>query len=837
MISFRYMKPKKRYNWAAYFLLILFFVSPIVVEASCGNVITQYDYGDGLIDELTPIVNCANPFNADSPEPFTYELTLAGQVVTASSVILVVEGESATGTFSIDKPDDYGVNKSLDLFKKEGNDYRLIDSSYSSGNFTFGTLEPGEYVAALNYSFSIGMMQAEPVWKTWLKKVFLPTTAYAFYGDETEVIVIPFTIEYTIPAPLGASSVLFLPGIQASRLYMDEGGDENQLWEPNVNVDVEKLAMTANGESVNDIYTKDVIDEVNVLPLGQSNIYKSFLSNMEGLVSEGIINDFNSFAYDWRYSVFDVAIEEVDYKSESKRLLDEVLALADNSYTGKVTLIGHSNGGLVAKALLEEYGDTFLAGKVDKLIMIGTPQLGTPKAIGSMLHGLDQSLGYGLIASADTVRQVTKNLPGAYTLLPSPRYFEEVSDSIITTDDSDLAESVSAYGDIDSANKLRDFLVDSLNTREEINSLNNPIILNNQFIAEASAYQAILDDWQAPAGVEVYEVVGTGLATTKGYEYREYGCSSTENALCILNSYLKPFPILSNDGDQTVMAISAEGYEGGKTTVKINLYEEEFFKPKTHKDITESDNVQKFVDSVIKYPYVIEAIEVPEFSEVYTKYRIVSVHSPVVLLATSPDGKQVGVMEGEIREEVRGSQYFELGDSKYLILPYSVNFEVEVTGTGEGVYTLEIDELSETNEQSQISKLIATTTEQMTAHFSIAADKYSSIKTDIDGDGEIDVEQTLNGEIILPPNTSYSYQDLKSAIKSLSLNKKYEKGLLLQVQLAELFNKKSQHSQFFTKLEKRILDSLSKNLKLYGRKGIISEADVKLIEEIIKNLK
>ncbi|MCA9358875.1 hypothetical protein KC926_01565 [Candidatus Kaiserbacteria bacterium] len=827
------------------FVSVFAFISLISASdtlAACGNIITTVNYGDGPIEEFSPIEDCDNPFNADSPNPFTYNLTLgfSGQLVTENSVITINESGTATGTFSINKGSNFSFEP-LSFFQKVGDDYEQVSSvTFLNGSdFAIDALVEGEYVAVLKFELPpVLQVEATPLWKQFLIKLLQPQVANAYYEDYVEIVAVPFTIKYeSIEVPAGASSVLFLPGIQASRLYTKGVfGTENQLWEPNVNADVEKLAMTDEGVSIYDIYTKDVIDEVNVLPVAQGNIYKGFLRMLEDLKGDEVVKDFASFPYDWRYSVFDVATKEVLYEDESKKLLDEVLALADDSYTGKVTLIGHSNGGLVAKALLYEYGEAELAGKIDKMIMIGTPQLGTPKAIGSMLHGLDQSIGSGIIATASTVRQITKNLAGAYTLLPSPKYFEEISEPMITTDGSLLSEAVSAYGDIDSSARLHSFLINSLDNRDGSVGLNEPIALNPQMLLDTIGWQSILDNWGAPEGVDVYEVVGTGLATIKGYDYREYGCKESHPD-CVLHSYLKPFPIMSNDGDQTVTEISAAAYEGDKILAVVNLYDASFLKPKTHANLTESGPVQDFIGSVIKYPYLSDSIIVPEYTGVSSRYRIIAAFSPVSLLAVDDNGRQVGMIGGEIKEEIYNAQYFELGGSKFLVLPSEVNVNVKVTGVDDGIYSLSVDEIDESGKQVQISILKnSTTSVGMTAEFSVKDGEYSPLETDQDGDGEIDLIQSLNGEIILEPEVVYNYGDLRIAVKDLKLTKQQEKKILLKVGLAELFAKKSQKKKVFVRLEARALKLVLLNLKKLERKGIIDGNDVRSIEVIINNL-
>ncbi|TSD01839.1 MAG: Acetyltransferases and hydrolases with the alpha/beta hydrolase fold protein [Parcubacteria group bacterium Athens0714_25] len=94
-----------------------------------------------------------------------------------------------------------------------------------------------------------------------------------------------------------ASNVLFLPGIKSSRLYK-EGmlGSEDKLWIPNYfGGDMEELRMDEDedGKSIEDVYTRDVLDEV-AIPVVGGNIYKTFLEKLDGLKSGNVINDFRS---------------------------------------------------------------------------------------------------------------------------------------------------------------------------------------------------------------------------------------------------------------------------------------------------------------------------------------------------------------------------------------------------------------------------------------------------------------------------------------------------------------------------------------------------------------
>jgi hypothetical protein len=737
---------------AVFVIIALFTWSPTAFASCVGDIIYQVDYfdGNGLVEETESFLDCENPFNADSPAPFTYQLTLSGQTVSDSSVIEVTEAESVSGSFMISKMGNASRDP-LQIFLREGDDYRQLVVARNE-DFEISSLQEGEYVAVLQYETLFLQVEAEPFWKRLIDTLFLPTAAYAFFQDSTEVVAIPFTVEYDAvePEPAGASSVLFLPGIQASRLYTDGLlGSENRLWEPNRNEDVRKLALTTEGESINTVYTADVLDELFSI----DNVYKSFLKLLEDMEEDRLINEFVPFAYDWRYDVFTVASTPVLYpEGEEKSLIVEIKRLADASFTGKVTIIAHSNGGLVAKALLHQYGEGELAGLVDKVVMVGTPQLGTPKAIGSLLHGLDQSSPIGIWLNAGVVRDITLNMPGAYGLLPSSKYFAKYASDMITADDSELARPVSSYGDLDSYQNFIDFLLDTKSERNEVVNLTQPVTLRENLLGNTLAQQAILDQWTAPADVEVYEVVGTGNPTIDGFRYKEFKCG--ENPHCILKPFLKVVPTFTVEGDGTVVLNSAAAYEGDGTRFIVNLPEETFFSPKTHVDLTESESVQTFLQSVVKYPYLTDGLVATEFANLQSQYTILGVHSPVSITVQDESGHMTGTLNGEIKQDIDNSFYFEFAGSKYVIMPKEESVSVQLLGEADGRYSLTIESLG-IDGQMLLQEIIgATTTNKLIATFDCNQSGCGGVNADYDGDEEIDAELGWTGE----------YQSLQPAI-------------------------------------------------------------------------
>ncbi|TSC71012.1 MAG: parallel beta-helix repeat-containing protein, partial [Parcubacteria group bacterium Gr01-1014_70] len=166
------------------------------------------------------------------------------------------------------------------------------------------------------------------------------------------------------------SSVVFLPGLEASRLY-DQQLFENKLWEPNRNADIEKLYLNENGNPENvGVYARDIIDEAFGF-----NIYKGFSKFMDDMVVSGTIAEWKALPYDWRFGLDDILENGVRQENGSLyNLVSEIENVASRSKTGKVVLMGHSNGGLLGKRILSKLEANGERGLVEKFIMVAVPQ-------------------------------------------------------------------------------------------------------------------------------------------------------------------------------------------------------------------------------------------------------------------------------------------------------------------------------------------------------------------------------------------------------------------------------------------------------------------------------
>src|SRR3989344_8452674 len=178
----------------------------------------------------------------------------------------------------------------------------------------------------------------------WLQRVFAFIFGTAAHAQPPEDLIetIRFTILEEGAAEECCSSVLFLPGIMGSRLYED--GEKR--WEPSGEEDVQALYLDAEGKSISaDTTVTEVIDEI---PVTGGNIYESFLTDLVTASSAGTIAGYAAVPYDWRLSMPDILADG--------ELEETLRTLAASSQTGKVAIVAHSNGGFLARALINELG-------------------------------------------------------------------------------------------------------------------------------------------------------------------------------------------------------------------------------------------------------------------------------------------------------------------------------------------------------------------------------------------------------------------------------------------------------------------------------------------------
>src|SRR5690606_27291173 len=108
------------------------------------------------------------------------------------------------------------------------------------------------------------------------------------------------------------SDIIFIPGLQTSRLFVKEGDTLNKVWEPNRNLDLEKLHLDAQGKSIQDVLVGDPIEKITVHSIKTPiSIYDEFFTFLDTLEEEKTISHWEAFPYDWRKNLEDIVSEPV----------------------------------------------------------------------------------------------------------------------------------------------------------------------------------------------------------------------------------------------------------------------------------------------------------------------------------------------------------------------------------------------------------------------------------------------------------------------------------------------------------------------------------------------
>jgi pimeloyl-ACP methyl ester carboxylesterase len=653
--------------------------------------------------------------------------------------------------------------------------------------------------------------------------------------------------------PDGYSSVAFIPGLEASRLYAPGLMFENKLWEPNRNADVDKLAMDTSGKSVrDDVYTKDVIDNVGAL-FFKSDVYDGFVKYMDGLVMSGVINGWAALPYDWRLGLSDVVSGgvvdsdgRISYLSSTtpdvSYMISQIQSLADHSFTGKVTLVTHSNGGLVAKVLIQKLQDMKLQGqsdlidRIDRVIIVAAPQLGAMDAVGSLLHGYNLRYLGGLVLNEKHARAMAENMPGAYNLLPSQKYFEKNPSSVIT-----FATSTDAFSDlskfygrtISDYNSLKNFLIGADGRGDpSFGDVITPNVLNQGLISNAENQHDAIDDWQFPSSIDVTQVAGVGVKTLSGIRYEKGS-----------NDVLDIAPVFSDSGDGTVLSGSAlldgtkqlyfdiKGYNSSEVGLKHTI---------RHSDIFEAGPIQEMIKDILvggnNLPNFISAIK-PAGGD--GRQLLVIAHSPISLDAYDGQGNHTGLVDNPdpnsdiqlVEQNIPNSLYVKFGEAKYLSLDTTVSTSVSFQGTDYGSFAIDTS-ISQDGAVIASSTFVDIPVTPQMKGIIMNATSTPMLALDIDGDGIVDVT-TIVGKAFDP---ILYIEIMKRTIDSFNLKKTVEKLLVQKLDQLEKKIKASKIKNADKQIQRLIKSVTHTNKKL--RKIPEDERNqlVKMLYNLVDNL-
>ncbi|MDB5187796.1 MAG: hypothetical protein JWO50_316 [Candidatus Kaiserbacteria bacterium] len=569
------------------------------------------------------------------------------------------------------------------------------------------------------------------------------------------------------------SNVMFIPGIEASRLYKPRGQNctgiitdcEDQLWEPNTDSDLVSLFMNSDGTSVrSDIYTKDILDSYP-----GADVYKTFEDTMDAEVASGTIREWKAAPYDWRLDLQQVVDRgvvtdgKISYTgaATSSYMIQTLLQLASSSKSGKVTIIAHSNGGLVAKLLINKLKAMGKENLIDNIVFVGVPQLGTPKAIASLLHGYDQTIGLGVIASQSTARTLALNVPAAYTLLPSAAYTSKVLTPTVIFDPQSITASTlrAHYGEkINTYSVLKDFVTGTSDNRiqPDPKDTNSPSKGNFDLLSRAEVLHTILDNWTPPASSTLYEIAGVGIDTPGGITYVD-SCS----IYCLFSkSYLTYKPNITLDGDGTVVEASAHASVGEKYYFNIDQYKKDTQIKIDHSTMMGAHPITAIIDDLIRKNNTLQttyiSIVPPNFAN--NKHLVYRIHSPVSLDFYDSIGHHTGIAtttltDGSthqyIQNDASGVTYDQFGEVKYAYSNGATPLHVVLRGLASGYVTYDIDEMTGNTVTASTTfvNIPVSTSTIITMDIAGSIKDASPLKIDVNGDGVVDKSLNAGGVV------------------------------------------------------------------------------------------
>lgn len=585
------------------------------------------------------------------------------------------------------------------------------------------------------------------------------------------------------PVKQCCSSVLFLPGIQGSRLYKPRlfslGGDGyDQLWEPNATSDISYLNMDTSGASANtDIGTLDVVDKINSFgSLGSRDVYGNFLSMLNGMKSDKTIKDVLAFPYDWRVSPQDVVSKDVKYRDgTTKNLVASIIELASKSDTRKVTIVAHSNGGLVAKALVKELEAQGKAGLVDKVVLIAVPQTGTAEGLYAGLHGEKFEGPSRFLLKQNLLRSLGYYMPDIYALMPSKSYFANSEKSVLEFDDS--LSSLRGYWAslsgqvINSYAGMTAFASDTLRSRPAYSDVISPEVLPAGFISSADSLHSSIDNYIFPSNIKVTQIVGDDYNTMYGIKYfADGGIQKTK-----MQS--------SNIGDGTVVRSSAGNTLGVPSYfVDLGAMNNANGTNLAHADITGTDPVKTLVADVVKdtviNPSVIPYVATTGVDAIGSKRLAIAMHSPANILVTDSTGRRTGridmLVDGAVvpvsLAEIPNSSYNEIGEEKYVSVPADGTNQIlrtDIDGTGKGKFTLSLEYYTDDVVTRNISYNDIAVTESLLGQVRVNTSSVEApldMQIDANGDGSYEKTQkaTINKKLI-----KEAIKDAKKLIKEI----------------------------------------------------------------------
>lgn len=465
----------------------------------------------------------------------------------------------------------------------------------------------------------------------------LTNTAYAAITNITRVEAV-----FTGSATPQINPVIIVPGIVGTELY----NDSDLIWPDLIQMatDIndqfltENLNLDENGNSTEDITVGDVIRNILDVPVLNVDIFKSLVIDLENNNYQENQNLF-FFPYDWRLNL-----------DSTKDLLNQrIEEIKSQTGADKVDIIAHSMGGLLVEDYLNQYGKE----SIDKLIFVGTPHLGAPKAGKVLLEGDRFNI---IWLEEDRIKEIAHNSPALHELLPSPTYFNTFQGYL---------RNYSFLGN----NELLDYA----NTKNLL--LNEKNQNSTMFQLAENFYDRNLQDFNF-SGVETYNISGCKRPTQAAYSFDIFGGIGQTGY---------------TSGDGTVPLVSAD-------YVNIPAEDKFYVKNGNHAELPSTNGVKELILDILQgnQPNLSGNISGSQnFCNVNGKS--LAWHSPVKIHVYDSNGNHTGPIDGGIEYGIPGIDYDVMGHDKFMFLPTDEGqeYQIEAVGEEEGSFDLVISDVQD----------------------------------------------------------------------------------------------------------------------------------------------
>jgi pimeloyl-ACP methyl ester carboxylesterase len=509
------------------------------------------------------------------------------------------------------------------------------------------------------------------------------------------------------PNSVKKTPILIVPGITGTEIIK---GSE-LLW-----ADVNRMINPFHDDSFMDplAFKEDGTPLDNSLILGKVIDKKSKLDYTQHLVedlkSQGYTPGDNlfSFAYDWRRDIEqDAILDDQALKNPSlKQSIDEILL---STGSDKIDIVAHSQGGLVVKKLLQDLPE--YKTKVDKLIFVGTPNLGAPFAEKVLVNGDDLGVHFmGASLDAEEVKKISQNMPAIYQLLPGQEYFKHVNGYI------GQAQSLSNLGII------------------HINTLN--FTDTEQFLKDQNLNSALIDKANNfhKTDYDNFDFSNSGIQT-----YNIVGCQ-TGTAGKIIQKPDGDFSILPTAGDGTVPVFSASNIPGANTYYALES---------SHGTMMTQDGIrQKIVNLLTDSANSTNNKITQNISDCHFDGTEVSSHSPVELHVYDAQGRHVGpTVDGGFENQIPNVGYDTIGHVNFAYLPNGGRFTIKLIATGSGAVSFDSSLISSGEIVSTAYYDHINISTSSVAQISLTPENNQNMILDVNGDGS--VNKTIQPSAIL----------------------------------------------------------------------------------------